>query len=198
MCPSDSLFLLAERRTGLYPDRKCGPWTSLSLEDHPSLSFFIRKGRILYSVRSSSSSSSSPPLISFFLSLASFSVSLFLGKLSAERGIPSFSFVRLIPRESKRKQDGRDRWHPVPLFRGKLEEEVAFKISSIGFLKIRFSLQFYLRMIFINNNISVENYKALNVFLTRCHSTDSYGNQTSSILCDTCLRRRYIYRRELF
>lgn len=67
----------------------------------------------------------SPPLCL----LLSFPFLCFLGS-RLWRGVPSFSFVRLIPRGSKKEADGRDRWHPVPLFRGKLVEEVAFKIPS--------------------------------------------------------------------
>ena len=49
------------------------------------------------------------------------------------RGRVRCPFFLVRPVNSKREQkeaDARDRWHPVPLFRGKLEEEVAFKIPT--------------------------------------------------------------------
>lgn len=90
------------KRTGLYPDRKRGPWT-----------FLFRYLRLSFSrslvLPLKKSTSSQFDLLSFsisssLVSLAFFSLSLFLGKPSLWRGVPSFSFVRLIPRGSKRKQ----------------------------------------------------------------------------------------------
>lgn len=120
-----SLSRTVGKRTGLYPDRKRGPWTFLFRHLRLVLSFSFWEEIDEQSIRSLLSFS-----ISSLVSLAFFSLSLFLGKPSLWRGVPSFSFVRLIPRGSKKEADGRDRWHPVPLFRGKLVEEVAFKIPS--------------------------------------------------------------------
>lgn len=119
----------ARKRTGLYPDRKRGPWTFLLRYLRLVPSFFFRRIR-----RMVNSIFFLSPIFSSLVSLASFSLSLFLEHQRS--GEVSFLLVR--PVNSKREQkeaDGRDRWHPVPFFRGKLEEEVAFKIPSYLFYR---------------------------------------------------------------
>lgn len=118
-----SRLLSAKKRTGLHPDRKRGPWTSLFLYLRPGLSLLVLFGREALNLIFSHLGFS--PLVSRFL--------LLVLCFSVNRLPYRYSFSLVRPVNSKREQkeaDGCDRWHPVPLFRGKLEEEVAFKIPS--------------------------------------------------------------------
>lgn len=123
----------AGKRTGLYPDRKRGPWTFLFRYLRLVASFLLRRIR-----RAVNSIFFSPPISPPFPS-SSILASLLSRERVRERERCSFFLVR--PVNSKREQkeaDARDRWHPVPLFRGKLEEEVAFKIPNAGSSFYRF------------------------------------------------------------